>query len=298
MARTTITTSPVSADMHAGMARTTTTTTISINDTTTSCEMADAVMFEEVGQHQIEHIVPNTPSNIHPVMEQLIPPYIQRCTGEQTIHTNLCFHPPQIQNVGSAVLWITASNSGQLTATAFAGPMDSETFYWSSPGVINIGSVSLEPGAYAIVRCQGESGYRALLTDPAGLGEACGHAGLACQESVLLAGETQVGETGQLVAWTAVSGTYQLPHELVFQSLLPRRLYCRFAEADELVTMSLNLYPGLIMLRQGHALLPPPCTTENTTVAPGLLCHDAAVQDEPRGQHMSDESLKRRKMIR
>ena len=52
--------------------------------------------------------------------------------------------------------------------------------------------MSLEAGVYAIVRCHGEDGYRALMTNPARLGEAAGHAGLANEQPVIFAGELEI----------------------------------------------------------------------------------------------------------
>ena len=79
----------------------------------------------------------------------------------------------------------------------------------------------IEPGTYATVRTWGSTGFRILRTGPSRLGEAGGHAALACEEPVVFAGEIEVGLNNELVSWTTVSGTCQMPSEHVFQSLLP-----------------------------------------------------------------------------
>eukprot|EP00959_Pyramimonas_sp_CCMP1952_P274977 5748266-Pyramimonas_sp.AAC.1 len=64
-----------------------------------------------------------------------------------------------------------------------------ETFEWGRVPR-NASPVQLRvPGAYAVVKCVGESFYRGLLTEPVPIGTASGHAGLASCQPVEFAGE-------------------------------------------------------------------------------------------------------------
>ena len=91
-----------------------------------------------------------------------------------------------------------------------------------------LGNVNIKAGAYAAVLCEGETSFRALHTDPARMGEAGGHAGLASEQPVLWAGELVFDATAALSAWNNVSGTYQCPEEFAAQSKLPDLLFLVF----------------------------------------------------------------------
>jgi hypothetical protein len=136
-----------------------------------------------------------------------------------------------------------------------------------------MGNVHLAAGAYAVVKCAGEDFFRGILTEPARLGEAGGHAGLAAEHAVVFAGEIYVGEDMKLVAWCAVSGTYQIPLGFAAQSRLPLPLYWKFIEADRATSMPAPL--RLHMLRGGHALLPPELQTIEDDL--DFVCEDAAL---------------------
>ena len=107
-----------------------------------------------------------------------------------------------------------------------------ERYYWpvDDPGVER----HMRPGVYAIVRCPGEEFFRGLFTEPAALGGAGGHAGLACEEPVLFAGEIEIDHENNLTAWTSVSGIYQQPAGYCDQSGLTRDLFYRLVPAEEL----------------------------------------------------------------
>ena len=96
-----------------------------------------------------------------------------------------------------------------------------------------VGRVSLRNGAYAVVLCHQEAFFRALHVPPARMGEAAGHACLAAQHAVLFAGELCVGSCGEVVGWTNVSGTYQIPEIFAQQSGLPMELFWRFLTNTE-----------------------------------------------------------------
>jgi len=99
------------------------------------------------------------------------------------------------------------------------------TFAWGDlPGEVEH-NVELPLGTYAVVKCHGEKHVRALRAEPAALGCAAGHAGLAAGQPVAFAGEVQVGAGMELSAWTSVSGTYQIPDAHVGRSGLPASLY-------------------------------------------------------------------------
>ena len=99
---------------------------------------------------------------------------------------------------------------------------------------VSIPNLQLAPGAYAVVRCDGEAFLRAILTEPAAIGEAGGHAGLAAERPVLFAQKVHVGVGMVLRAWTNVSGTYHTPEHLATQSELPLGLFWAFRlEAQE-----------------------------------------------------------------
>ena len=60
--------------------------------------------------------------------------------------------------------------------------------------------VKLEVITYAVVKRFGEIYFRSLLTSPAKLEEASGHAGLACEGLVVFAAEVELGPAGRLIA--------------------------------------------------------------------------------------------------
>jgi hypothetical protein len=116
-----------------------------------------------------------------------------------------------------------------------------------------------------------------LLTTPAALGAAGGHPGLASGEPVLFAGEVQLGRGGELVAWTLVSGTYQISDDLMYQSSLPRELYWRFVTEDE---VGLHDVTGARVLRGGHLLLPPMLDgTQGCATPPAKAARTQSIED-------------------
>ena len=143
-------------------------------------------------------------------------------------------------------LWVKAENTPVLqlrmnsepgfgirvVATAFAPPMRAEQFVWGAPEGTDLGEARLEGGSYAVVRCADEQYFRGLLTLPAKFGEAGGHAGLASEGPVVFAGELKISDAGMLLAWSLISGTYQIPHEFASQSALPMDLYWRYVSQE------------------------------------------------------------------
>ena len=115
-------------------------------------------------------------------------------------------------------------------------------------------SIALSLGTYAVVRCAGESSFRALWTEPADLGQAAGHAGLAAERPVLFAGELQLGAGMRLCAWTNVTGTYHFPESLVKQSELPEDIFWAFRSTSPVGVASLPLPGGHFLVHAGSVL--------------------------------------------
>ena len=114
--------------------------------------------------------------------------------------------------------------------------------------------VRLRPGAYAIVRCHGESFFRALKTDPARLGEACGHAGLAAEHPVLFAAEVVLDGEMTIIHWSSVSVTYQIPDSHVVQSGLPISQWWRLMMPAEVDAYKASGMKTVHPLPSGYAL--------------------------------------------
>ena len=113
----------------------------------------------------------------------------------------------------------------------------------------------MRAGAYAVVLCDGECSFRGLCAAPARFGGASGHAGLAAENPVLFAGEIQIEESGRLIAWNSISGTYEMPNRYISQSGLPLSLYWKFVAAEDVADLPLG--STLHRLRQGDALMSP-----------------------------------------
>ena len=112
-----------------------------------------------------------------------------------------------------------------------------------------------QPGTYAVVKCAGEHFFRALFTQPATLGLAGGHAGLAAEQPVLFAGEIQLGPNSELQAWTNVTGTYHFPEDLAQQSGLPADAFWAFQPSCNPAnsTEAIALPGGHALVRSTHA---------------------------------------------
>ena len=141
-----------------------------------------------------------------------------------------------------------SSQGRALGYTPASGP---QQFAFGSLGGKRLGVVRLEPGAYAAVKCYGETAFRAVRA-PAVMGQAAGHAGLACEEPVVWAGELVFAAGGHLEAWNNMSGTYQMPASLASQSGLPPELFWHFHSADD---GPLQADVEALPLRGGHALV-------------------------------------------
>ena len=169
-----------------------------------------------------------------PIM--LVPSSLDRQNGSPTVPAGdaAARLPPWVSS-GVPVARLVFDRFCKAKVTGYQPPpcAPGTQFLWGETGGQDLGDVTLEPGSYACVRCQGEDFLRMLLTTPAALGAAGGHPGLASGEPVLFAGEVQLGRGGELVAWTLVSGTYQISDDLMYQSSLPRELYWRFVTEDE-----------------------------------------------------------------
>ena len=168
---------------------------------------------------------------------------------------------PLWQNVGAPVVQIRfdaqADGSAIGTCVAYAPEKTSDVFRWGVAGGTLLGVVKLAVGTYAVVKCFGENFFRGLLTEPAKLGEAAGHAGLACEDPVVFAGEVKLGPAGRLTAWTSVSGTYQIPDSHATQAGLPLSLYCAFVVSDAVCNVPATALQNARVLRGGHLLLRP-----------------------------------------
>jgi hypothetical protein len=194
-------------------------------------------------------------------VELLFPCFVRREQGHGAFRPQPGTQPiPTWTASGVAVVRLHSSHMDtggvQFTATCFNPNLDPGTeFHWGQePGDV-IGDVQLGPGAYAVVKCYSEDFFRALQTDPASLGRAGGHAGLASELPVLFAGEIELSADGVLKAWSMVSGTYQIDEQYAQQAALPASLFWRFISVEEVPsfcdTGRLTMLPG------GHALLQP-----------------------------------------
>ena len=109
-------------------------------------------------------------------------------------------------------------------------------------------------GAYAVVRCAGETFLRALSCAPARFGEAAGHAALAAEGPVVFAGEVLLGEGGCVVAWNCMSGTYRMPDLYACQASLPLDALWQFSPTRHVPVEDRE---RLHLLKGGGALCPP-----------------------------------------
>lgn len=91
----------------------------------------------------------------------------------------------------------------------------------------------LKPGSHAFVLVPGERRLR-ISTHAAHFGNVAGHPQLATEASVLFAGEVLLGETGEVLAWSNMSGTYRPPRGLAAQVDLPLDLLWVVMPVDEL----------------------------------------------------------------
>ena len=147
------------------------------------------------------------------------------------------------------------SGSGRRAARQRHGLL--AAFAWGDPMGADLGSIEMAPGAYAVVRASTETTFRALQTARAPPGEAAGHAGSAAEEPVLFPGEVVIGKDGVLMSWNSVSGTYQVPQSLAWQSGLPASLERTFVNAH---TPHAWIGAGgeVRCLRSGHLLIQSP----------------------------------------
>ena len=160
---------------------------------------------------------------------------------------------PFWRNVGVDVVRMFVEESGFRTI-AYHPPASVELFEWGVPGGHEY-HMSLSAGAYAVARCAHEHFLRVLNTDPVPLGLAGGHVTLACEEPVLFAGEVEVSDANQIIAWTLVSGTYRLPMTAARQSQLPITLLWEFIDASDAPTLPANI--TIRKLRDGSVLVDP-----------------------------------------
>ena len=191
----------------------------------------------------------------------LIPALSEASTyGSDNAKMVLAATNPPMFNVGLPILQLRLQTldsftpGRQVSATSFAPFGPGQTlFQWADVAGTRYGT--LQPGAYAIVKCLGETFFRAIATDPVRLGEACGHITLASQQPVVFAGEICLAADNVVSAWSAVSGTYETPDALARQSGLPLNLYWKFVHADEAALRADEA--NLHWLKGGHALAPP-----------------------------------------
>ena len=124
----------------------------------------------------------------------LFPNTVDRASGRQP------FRDPWARtrlwvNVGVPAVQLRAHTSAdgriRFKARAYSPPHHLQQFTWGCEGGTELGEVQLACGSYAVVACQGEDHYRAIMTEPARFGQAAGHAGLASREPVEFAGEIE-----------------------------------------------------------------------------------------------------------
>ena len=158
--------------------------------------------------------------------------------------------PPFQGHCASTCLWTAAgipaaqhrfhaSESGavEVASICYEPEAGVQQFSWGASGGRDLGAFDFAARSYAVVKCQGERFLRGILTHPAKLGEAGGHAGLASGAPVEFAGEIKIDADGRLLAWNLLSETYDIPHEYAEQSGLPMDLYWRCYNAGEHASM-------------------------------------------------------------
>lgn len=194
----------------------------------------------------------------------VLPVDVGRATGQA---------PPTWHVAGVPFAKLTPYNFGknvQFGAIVVSPPPTCEHFSW---GIGYMEEVTVfRAGTYAVVLCQAEDYFRALHTEPAALGEACGHAALASEKPVLFAGEICLDDDMNLKSWTAVSGThnsfdclmhitrhllipgtYQIPDSYAKQSNLPANKYWRFIQDYNSLGQGHDM--RVKQLKGGHALV-------------------------------------------
>ncbi|OLP86642.1 hypothetical protein AK812_SmicGene32230 [Symbiodinium microadriaticum] len=197
------------------------------------------------------------------------------CKDEKNVEIADVFNPANYtfrspENIMKSILELLAINWEQLGNMPFADAITSETrkftalahltepqavgqqLQWDSRREV---TVLPQPGTYAVVKCAGEHFFRALFTQPATLGLAGGHAGLAAEQPVLFAGEIQLGPNSELQAWTNVTGTYHFPEDLAQQSGLPADAFWAFQPSCNPAnsTEAIALPGGHALVRSTHA---------------------------------------------
>jgi len=80
--------------------------------------------------------------------------------------------------------------------------------------------VQLRPGSHAFVRCVGEVVLRVAVAS-APFGTASGHAALGAEGPTIYAGEIEVDDSGKLIRWNNMSGTYKPSADDAHRALLP-----------------------------------------------------------------------------
>lgn len=170
-----------------------------------------------------------------------IPCFIERRAGLQCHAVDPTATPPLRRNTGVKAVQLhikCVRDCYVVTASVLSPPAGKDTFRWQTPADSEVIVTDvLEAGAYAVVKVANENSFRAVQAQPAELGRAGGHAGLATDSAgtpqpVIFAGEICFDDNGELTAWTSVSGTYQLPDEYVLQSELPAEMYHGSAYKD------------------------------------------------------------------
>ena len=192
------------------------------------------------------------------LVETLYPTVLARSHGDHP-YTGVSPWPldatPPWRNAGvDVVRCFIEQPSLRVKARAHRPPEGCELCHRGAEGGFEY-EVELAEGAYAVVRCANEALPRPIKTQPALLGRAGGHVTLACERPVLFAGEVQLDRNAKIIAWTLVSGTYQLPDSAAAQSTLPPSLLWRFIEATEVP--KLPEHAETLKLPGGHALLSP-----------------------------------------
>ncbi|CAK0861635.1 unnamed protein product, partial [Prorocentrum cordatum] len=188
-------------------------------------------------------------------------------------------------NAGLAIIQVKVKGA-ELSATMRSDPRDPQAEQLLWPDFQDFENVNLRPGTYAVVKCWGEDFLRMVNAEPAALGEACGHAGLAAMMPVAFAGEVEVDGNMHLAAWTNVSGTYQVPSKLAKQSGLPPNLFWKFVDRENLPT--LPDHGRLKFVRGGNALQPPEVSDDTIDRALSQMIGDG-LQGESRADEEPPE---------
>jgi len=91
----------------------------------------------------------------------------------------------------------------------------------------------IKEGSHAFIKASFEENFLRISLKAAEFGDACGHPSLANEMPVLYAGEVEFDDTGRLLRWNNMSGTYRCSDKMAYQTGLPlQTLWAICSEID------------------------------------------------------------------